>query len=288
MKILVFLLLTFFCFSSYSQKMNAYQLYNSKGKKVSFKKLAKDIGDTEFVFFGEYHDNPISHWLQFEVMSLMFENYGERLMMGFEMFEQDQQTLLDDFLSKKITEEEFEKEARLWPNYATDYKPLLSFAMESKVRCIASNIPRRYASLLFKHGRDTLYTLSNEEKKWIAPLNFKLDTTLSQYASISKMAVHMKGMSGKDLMEAQAIKDATMAHFIVKNMKPDNVMLHFNGAFHSDFFQGIMWYIRDVKPDSQIVTISTVSQGNINKLNKEYVGSADYIICVTEKMTSTH
>lgn len=288
MKFLVILVFVLASFSSFSQKMKAYQLFNSKGKKVSFKKMAKDAKNTEFVFFGEYHDNPISHWLQYELMAQMSEEYGVRLKMGFEMFEQDQQNLLDDYLSLKITEKEFEEDARLWPNYSTDYKPLIEYAKENSIKCVASNIPRRYASLLFKHGRDTLYTLSNEEKEWICPLDFKLDTTLSQYASISKMAVHMKGMSGKYLMEAQAIKDATMAHFILNNMEANDVMLHFNGAFHSDFFQGIMWYVREKRPDSKVVTISTVSQSSFKKLEKDYIGSADYIICVSESMTSTH
>jgi len=218
----------------------------------------------------------------------MQKEYGEKLMLGFEMFEQDQQTLLNDYLEGEITAKEFEKEARLWPNYKTDYKPLIKFAIENKLACIASNIPRRHASLLFKYGRDTLTTLTEEEKNWMAPIDFKIDTTLSQYIEIGKMAVHMNGMSGKDLMQAQAIKDATMAYFSLKNMKDGNVMLHVNGAFHSDFYQGIMWYIQQAKPEMKIVTISTVSQKDISKLDKEHKGRADYIICVNENMTSTH
>tara|TARA_R110002072_G_scaffold301854_1_gene482627 strand:+ start:3304 stop:4110 length:807 start_codon:yes stop_codon:yes gene_type:complete len=268
--------------------MEAYRLYNSKGKKVNFKKLAKDVKDTEFVFFGEYHDNPISHWLQLEVLTVMQKQYNEKLMLGFEMFEQDQQELLNSYLEGKITDKEFEKKARLWPNYKTDYKPLIKFAIENNLQCVASNIPRRYASMLFKYGRDTLRTLTEEEKSWIAPLDFKIDTTLSQYIEIGNMAVHMDGMSGKDLMQAQAIKDATMAYFSLKNMEEGNVVLHINGAFHSDFYQGIMWYIRQSKPEMNIITISTVSQENISKLDKENRGKADYILCVPENMTSTH
>jgi len=268
--------------------MEAYRLYNSKGKKVNFKKLAKDVKDTEFVFFGEYHDNPISHWLQLEVLTVMQKQYNEKLMLGFEMFEQDQQELLNSYLEGKITDKEFEKKARLWPNYKTDYKPLIKFAIENNLQCVASNIPRRYASMLFKYGRDTLRTLTEEEKSWIAPLDFKIDTTLSQYIEIGNMAVHMDGMSGKDLMQAQAIKDATMAYFSLKNMEEGNVVLHINGAFHSDFYQGIMKYIQQSKPEMNIITISTVSQENISKLDKENRGRADYILCVTENMTSTH
>ncbi len=271
-----------------AQNMDAYKIYNSKGKKSSFKKMAKATNDVEFVFFGEYHDNPISHWLQLELMKSMYEQYGDRLILGFEMFEQDQQELLDSLIQKQITAKEFEERARLWPNYSTDYEPLIDFAIEYSLKCVADNIPRRYASLMFKKGRSALTELSDDEKSWICPLDFEIDTTLSQYIEVAKMAVHIEGLDGYDLMQAQAIKDATMAYFILQNMKEGNVMLHFNGAFHSDFYQGIMWYILQEKPEAKIVTISTVSQGDISKLEAEHIGRADFIICVPENMTSTH
>ncbi len=279
-----------FAFNStvFAQEMEAYKLYNSKGKKSSFKKMTKATNEAEFVFFGEYHDNPISHWLQLELMKSMYEQYGNKLVVGCEMFEQDQQLLLDSLIQKNIDSKEFAKRARLWPNYSTDYEPLIDFAIEYSLKCVADNIPRRYASLMFKKGRSALNELSDEEKSWICPLDFEIDTTLSQYKEVAKMAVHVEGLNGYDLMQAQAIKDATMAYFILKDMNEGNVMLHFNGAFHSDFYQGIMWYILQEKPAAKIVTISTVSQANVSKLDEEHYGRADFIICVPDNMTSTH
>jgi len=66
--------------------------------------------------------------------------------------------------------------------------------------------------------------------------------------------------------------------------------LHFNGAFHSDYYQGILWYLTQSTTASQFkyLTISTVSQKNINTLEKEHLGKADFIICVPENMTKTH
>jgi uncharacterized iron-regulated protein len=90
------------------------------------------------------------------------------------------------------------------------------------------------------------------------------------------------------MVEAQAFKDATMAKFIMKEMKNNKVVLHFNGAFHSDFYQGILWYIQQEKQAVKALTISTVSQKNINKLDAENLGKADFIICVPESMTKTH
>jgi len=288
MKIFLFIITFLLSTLVTAQNKEAYKIYNSKGKKSSFKKMAKASNDAEFVFFGEFHDNPISHWLQLELMQSMYAHFGNRLILGFEMFEQDQQLLLDSLIQKQISAKDFEERARLWPNYTTDYKPLIDFAIEYSLKCVADNIPRRYASLMFKEGRNRLAGLSDEEKSWICPLDFEIDTTLSQYQEVAKMAVHIEGLDGYDLMQAQAIKDATMAYFILKNMKEDNVMLHFNGAFHSDFFQGIMWYVLQEKPEAKIMTISTVSQVNLSKLEEENNGRADFIIVVPENMTNTH
>lgn len=275
----------FFSLQSFGQNEQAFVLYNAKGKKVSYKKMKSSIVQQEFVFFGEYHDNPIAHWLELEVTKELFAVHGNALQLGFEMFEQDQQMLMNDYMDGIISEKVFEDSCRLWPNYKTDYKPLLMYAKQNKIFCVASNVPRRYASILFKKGRPAMDSLSEVDKSYIAPLNFEIDTSLSQYSALKEMEQHMVG---SHLMEAQALKDATMAHFILLNKKPTNVVLHYNGAYHSDYHQGIVWFIRKAKPNAKIVTISTVTQENISKLDKENLNKADFIICVPESMTRTH
>lgn len=124
----------------------------------------------------------------------------------------------------------------------------------------------------------------------MAPLTFAFDTTLSQYQDMKQMGAHMGPGMGWRMVEAQAIKDATMAHFILHNpwRTAQTVHLHFNGAYHSDFYQGIMWYVQQEAPQTRILTISTVSQENVQQLEKEHLGRADFIICVPSNMTSTH
>ena len=181
-----FLLLTFFVFTTTAQQDGAFVIYNSKGKKVSYKELQNALKEKEYVFFGEHNDNPISHWLELEVLKELNTIYGSNLQVAFEMFEQDQQELLTDYLIGTVSEKEFEDSCRLWPNYKTDYKPLIQFAKENKLFCLASNVPRRDASILFKYGRTALDTLSGVEKTYMAPLDFKIDTTLSQYSALKE------------------------------------------------------------------------------------------------------
>jgi uncharacterized iron-regulated protein len=290
MKKIFFLAFIFSALTISAQDLAAYKIYNSKGKEVSFKSLVKSANEAPIVLFGEFHDNPIAHWLQLELTQKMYATHGANLQLGFEMFEQDQQHLLNDYLQGKLTSEQYRDTMRLWPNYTTDYAPLLEFAKERGLSCMATNIQRKYASLVFKKGRAALDTLPEAIKEQMAPLNFAFDTTLSQYQAMKEMGAHMGPGMGWRMVEAQAIKDATMAHFILNNpgRNTRTVHLHFNGAYHSDFYQGIMWYLEQEVAPSEILTISTVSQANVQKLEKEHLGRADFIICVPSNMTSTH
>ena len=95
------------------------------------------------------------------------------------------------------------------------------------------------------------------------------------------------GHNGANIPKAQAIKDATMAHFIQKNLGKGKTFLHFNGAYHSNNHQGIIFYLLKSNPKLKIVTISSIEQADINTIEKESINLGDYIICTPEDMTKT-
>jgi hypothetical protein len=98
----------------------------------------------------------------------------------------------------------------------------------------------------------------------------------------------MQGHGSVNLADAQAIKDATMAHFILENWEPGRVMIHYNGAGHSDDFEGIYWWLKQARPDLRILTISTVSAETPEELSEDALGKADFIISVPDNMTTTY
>ncbi len=279
MKKTIILVLLFMAGTVFCQKP-AYVIYNPKGKKVSYKKMIKNLVEKDIVLFGELHNNPISHWLQYEVTSDM--NNQRNLILGAEMFEADNQLVLNEYLTGSITNKELDSLARLWPNYKTDYAPLVDFAKNNQLPFVATNIPRRYANMVFKKGFEALDSLSTKKKEYIAPLPIPFDSELSTYKNILVM---MGEHGSPKLVKAQAIKDATMAHFILKNYVEDNLFIHYNGAYHSDNYEGILWYLKRERTDLKYSTITTVSQENINKLLKE---NPDFIICVDSNMTNTY
>jgi len=273
----------FLTVATFAQQKPAYILYNAKGKKVSYKKMIKLLAKKDIVLFGEFHNNAIAHWLELAVAKDLSET--RNLIFGAEMFEADNQQALNDYLDGKITAKGLDSAARLWSNYKTDYAPIVNFAKEKKAPFIATNIPRRYASLVSKKGFEALDTLPALEKTWMAPLPMDYDATLPGYV---KMVEMMGGHGGPNMPKAQASKDATMAYFILQHFKPGYLFIHYNGSFHSENYDGINWYLKRKQPDLKYGTITTVSQKNIKELLAENKGKADYIICVDEDMTNTY
>lgn len=268
----------------------AYQIFNTKGKVISYEKMLKELQDADVVFFGELHNNAISHWMELEIAKDLAAEKGKNLIIGAEMFEADQQLLIDEYLEDKMSAKTFEDQARLWPNHKTDYAPILEVAKTNNLKFIATNIPRRYASYVNKNGLGSLDSLSSEAKKYIAPLPIKYDAEVGCYKKMSEMMNSMPGArhGASFITEAQAIKDATMAYFILSNLKEGQTFYHFNGSYHSDNHEGIVWWLKQQKPEMKILTITTLEQTNIDTISKEDMKAANFIINTDEDFTKTY
>lgn len=286
MKKLFLLSLAFISLVSFRADKPAYKLFTGEGKQVKYAQMMEALNDADVVFFGELHDNPIAHWLEFEITRDLYASRQGNLVLGAEMFEADNQLLLNEYLEGKISESSFEKEARLWPNYKTDYKPLVEFAKDSNLYFVATNVPRRYASVVYKQGVDTLEFLSAEARGYMAPLPFAYDSAVKCYADMMA-EMEMMGHANPNLPKSQALKDATMAYQIAANMQQGKLFIHYNGSYHSNNGEGIIWHLNQYKPGLKIATINTVLQSDIDKMDEEFQNSADFVVVVPETMTKT-
>jgi uncharacterized iron-regulated protein len=272
-----------------AQDKPAYTIYNAKGKTSNYSKMLKAMQGAHVVLFGELHDNPIVHWLQYETTRSLIAAKGARYVrLGAEMFEADVQQDLNRYLhgDTTLSEKDMMKICRAWPNYKTDYKPLVELARENRIPFVASNIPRRYAGIVYRGGFEALDTLPAAKKAHIAPLPIAYDSTLPGYRDIF---VAVGGHGTPNLPKAQAIKDATMGWFIATNLQPGGLFIHYNGTYHSDNYEGILWYLNRYQPGRlKVVTISSQMQEKTAPLKKENLGKADFVIVVPESMTRTY
>lgn len=269
---------------------SAYALYDSAGNALLYDRMVQQLAQADVVLFGELHNDALVHWLELQVVKDLFAQ-DSNLMIGAEMFETDNQLLLDEFIARTIEEQHFEQEAKLWNNYATDYAPILAFARQHQIPVIATNVPRRYASLVAREGLTRLDSLPDSTKELMVPLPLEVDLSLPGYQTMMKMMgsnANHGMMGGENMVKAQALKDATMAHFILLNRTQQTTFLHLNGSYHSDNYEGIYWFIQQSNPETIIRTVSCVSQQNISQLETKYKGVADVIIVSPDDMTKTY
>ena len=274
--------------SLYAQKdyKKAYTIFDAEGKEIGYETLIKKISSYNVVLLGEIHNCAIVHWLEFEIARSLFDEHGKEFAMGAEMFEADNQLIVDEYMQSVITYDRFEDEARLWPNYSTDYYPFLYFAKENSIPFVATNVPRRYANVVKNRGLQYLDSLSAEAKAYLPPLpvTFKVEEDNSMFAM---MQLFSKSDSNAEYMaQAQAIKDATMAWNIAKSKAKH--FLHIQGNYHSDFKQGIVPYLTEYAPQLSVVTICNVRQDDISSLDEENRGRADYYIAVPTDMSVSY
>lgn len=279
------LLFVLICFSLSIHAAEEYKLFDAKGKEQSVEKMFKEATQKNWIFFGEFHNSATIHRLQLLLIQHLYSKHGSKLIVGAEMFESDNQDIIDEYFAELINTKYFEDECRLWTNYKTDYKPIVEFLKKNKLLLIATNIPRRYAHMVHYKGLESLNALPEHVRKlFLPPLPVQIDTTLASYQEIKKMAMH----GGKFMMEAQAIKDATMAHFIQKYWSPGKVFLHLNGAFHTNNYEGIISFLPKTWQRKDMLVISMVTQKDIEKLEDTNKGLGDYIFCFSEDYAKSH
>ena len=277
MRKLMTLLLSLTALVSYAQPKPAYSIFTADGKQTDYGKMLKTLQDADIIFIGETHNCPVAHWMEYEITSDIIRKSPKGLTLGAEMFETDNQLLVDEYTRGLISSDKFEAEAKLWDNYWTDYSSLLYLAREHKLRFVATNVPRRYASFVKDNGLEALGNLPDAAKNLMAPLPIAFDAQAQDAAMFGFMQMMGgKGSANSHFAEAQAIKDATMAWFISRNF--DRKFIHYNGNFHSDNRGGIIPYLEQYLPGKKIATVCSVRQDNINSLDKENRSRADFII----------
>ncbi|MEA3448963.1 MAG: ChaN family lipoprotein [Bacteroidota bacterium] len=288
--VFIIVLIMFLGLALQAQDKGAFKIYTEDGNEVLYSEMLTELSKTDVTFFGELHNNPISHWLELKIAKVLYDYHGDALALGAEMFETDQQLVLDEYTTGLIPEKKFEEATHFWPNYESDYKPLVDFAAKNNLRFVATNVPRRYASLVFRKGFESLEKISDPGKELLPPLPIPYDPDLKSYKKMMKMSKSgpMSKKLSPNLPKAQALKDACMAYSIGEAMNEGDVFLHFNGAFHSEYHEGIVWYLMHYKPHLKKETITTVVQDDISSLEEQHEGKADYIIVVDSDMTSSY
>ena len=270
----------------------AYRLFAAAGPPADYDQMLTELAQADVVLFGEQHNDALAHWLELQVAKdlLRLKKPGQ-LVLGLEMFERDVQPLVAQYAAGTLADTAFERQARPWPNYATDYRPLLQFARANHLPVVGTDAPRPFAQAVARGSLKALDKLPATDRALLAPLPLKVDYDLPGYKNMAAMFggdSQAHGGGPQNIIQAQALKDATMAHFIRTSRQAGQTLLHLNGSYHSDHHDGIVAYLRQAAPALRIRTLSVVSQAQLQTLEKENVAIADFVVVVPEDASKTY
>ena len=270
--------------ASFTGDRPAYRLFSAAGQPADYDQMLQELAQADVVLFGEQHNDVVAHWLELQVAKdLQKLKKPGQLVLGMEMFERDVQPLVAQYAAGTLADTAFERQARPWPNYATDYRPLLQFARENHLAVIGTNTPRPFARVVAQRSLTALDKLPAADRAMLAPLPLKVDYDLPGYKNMAAMFggdSKAHGGGAQNIIQAQALKDATMAHFIQASRQDGQTLLHFNGSYHSDRHDGIVAYLRQYAPKLRVKTISVVTQEQLQTLDKEQGNVADFVVVV--------
>lgn len=220
------------------------------GAPSTWDRAVEKLTRSRVVFLGEHHEDPATHELELATLQVLRET-DRPVVLSLEMFETDVQEHLDAYLAGTITEKEFLAKARPWKNYRDDYRPLIEFARAHGIGVVAGNVPRRLAGKTAKEGLVGLEALPPEDRRWARiPDACPADRGWERFKEIALEHPGATTEMAWKLYEAQCLKDATMAGSIAAALarKGEPVVLHINGAFHSDFGDGVPAKLRLLAP----------------------------------------
>lgn len=244
-----------------------HRVYDTKRRRfVDLESMTAVIAAADVAFLGELHNDPGTHLLQAAVLEGIGRWHSGRIVLSLEMFERDAQPLLDRYLVDSIPEGEFLSGSRPWPNYASDYRPMVELAKARAWPVVAANIPRRLASAVARGGLGVFDSLPSADRQLTAVANHcPRDEYWRRFQGVmGDMSGHGMQLSPEQVeamvwrtYEAQCVKDEAMAEAVVRAREAYGALVvHVNGAFHSNYRLGTVARVTRRAPRLRTVVVT--------------------------------
>jgi len=303
-----------------------FRVYDGIGGSRSFAEVVAAMADAEAVLVGETHDDVVGHGVETQLLVRSAQRVGalgdtagagRQVVLSMEMFERDVQYIVDEYLHGLITEDQFQKSARPWDRYDTDYRPMVEFARAHEIPVVAANAPRRYVNRVSRLGPGSLYALSDLARSYLPPLPYPGPSEAYTAQWNALMADMMKDAQGpapdsavpaeeatpeppaeprpepeaeappppvhdmSNALQAQALWDAAMGESVARALQEHlgALVIHYAGSFHVERGTGIPERVSDYRPGTRILTIVLTPAEDIDGWKKdEHEGLGDFVI----------
>ncbi|MBF6058851.1 ChaN family lipoprotein [Thiomicrorhabdus heinhorstiae] len=231
--------------------------------------LGRQLRDYDVIFFGEFHGNQASHLLEAQLLAKLYSQNPE-IIVSMEMFERQQQAILNRYLDGEIGETYLVNEAPTWPNYKADYRPLVEFAKQNLLKVVAANAPGETVRCVGRYGLDYLDHLNETQKQQVAEDDqYRFPQYKQRYFEFMDKMRKLPEQRKEFSYQAQLLRDRTMAESIDKALRASETgtqLIHFNGSFHSEDRLGTVAALQARRPDLKIAVITPL-RGENNPFN---------------------
>ena len=259
------------------------------GERLAFETLLDRLARAQVVFLGETHTDETTHRAELAIYAGLCERRGGRVVLALEMFERDVQEVLDLYLAGRIDEAEFLSRSRPWSNYATAYRPLVEKARSAGRPVVASNFPGPLRRRLMREGEAPLAAARAETPSHV-PAELLPNTPAYWRRVDNAVRGHRGMMSGSDseesrLLSTQSLWDNSMAEASLQalDVHLGHSVLHVNGGFHSQYWDGTVHQLRLRRPDVEVLTVALVP--SIHPATEEVRGApeADFVVYTEQR-----
>lgn len=242
-----------------------YQLADPQGKLIALNALPDALLDADVLLVGEWHTHSAIHRFQTDLLKQLINQQPRTVALSMEQFSRDAQQTIDQYLASEIGEQILIQQGGAWPNYSSDYRPLVELAKQKNLSVIASNAPKSIVRCIGQQGLSYLDKLDSNQRSWLAE---NIDTQDSPYKEKFMVSTHHgkahhgQAQQTQRQFSAQMAWDETMADSIVSylTLNPQQKIMHTAGKFHVEQGLGTKTSILRRDANLNVVVISPVTE----------------------------
>lgn len=279
---------------------DAMIIVGSDNTAIPWETLVEQAAGADIVVLGEQHDDPFAHRVQAALIEALAAR--EKVAVCMEMFERDEQPIVDAFLAGTISQESLVEatDSRDWGAegaWDSFYQPIVDAAKKHGSPVIAANAPRRFVRLARTEAFDGLAAFTPAYPgHFVVPAPIeqtayaeRFKETMRSHAAPQAAAKKRGGKSKPSVMpamteetleamfRAQQVWDATMAEATVRACREHGKALLLVGQFHTDHGGGLLLRMKAAAPELEYLTISIQKATGV-ALRQEDYDRADYVV----------
>ncbi len=240
----------------------AHRVVDAAARRVvDFDALLTDLARADVVLVGEQPGHAGTHRIELALLEGLARRQRS-VILALDAFGRDVQDPLEHFLMGHLSETDFLAVARPPARYATDYKPLVDFAIARAWPVVAAGASRALVAEVERGGLDALSTRADAERAFAArDLRCPVDDA---YFKRFEAAQGPGSVSVRNAYAAQCVRDETVGETIAQLLtagagagKPP-LVVSLNGAFQTMLGQGVVERTRRRIPDKRLLVIAIV------------------------------